>query len=370
MRYYLLSGESSGDLHGAALIKNLQVQDAKAVFAGWGGELMQKQGMQLDQDYKQTAFMGVGEVLKNLWVIKSLFQKAKNNILTFQPDVVILIDYPGFNLRMAPWIKKNNFKLFYYISPKLWAWNSGRAKIIKKYVDEMFCILPFEAQFYSQYNIPIHYVGNPILDTIDSYKSENAFLKNNDITTQKPIIALLPGSRKQEIQKLLPIMTKMAGFFPDYHFLIAAVPTFSKEFYASHTTPFANCSLIFNNTYAVLQHAKAAIVTSGTATLETALFDVPQVVIYKTDFLFYYLGKLFIKVPFISLVNLIAEKKIVEELIQKNCNEQDLRQQLSNILTDAEQKRMKSAYQNLKNTIGEAGASEKAAKKIYSLLTQ
>lgn len=370
MRYYIIAGEASGDLHGGNLLKHLKQQDQHAVFRGWGGNNMQAEGMQLQKHYSELAFMGFWEVIKNLSTILQNFSIVKKDILEFKPDVVILIDYPGFNLRLAKWLKAQNIKVFYYISPQLWAWKEGRVEQVRQYVDHMFCIIPFEKDFYAKHGIEVDFVGHPLIDALQNAPFEIDFYNRHGIDNEQPIIALLPGSRKQEIQRMLPVMANIAGRFPRYQFVIAGLSYLGKDFYHSAMGSEENIHIIMNDTYALLAHAKAALVTSGTATLETALHNVPQVVCYKGGLLSYYIGKMLIKVPYISLVNLICGKEVVAELIQQEFNENNLAKHLQQLLDETHRSAMLQSYSELKNILGGSGASEKAAKLMWGYLSK
>ena len=362
MKYYIIAGEASGDLHGANLIKALKLKDTQADIKCWGGDLMEAAGATLVKHYKELAFMGFAEVITNLRTIASNLKFCKADILNFKPDVIIFIDYPGFNMRIAEFVKKQGYKTQYYISPQIWAWKEGRIKNIKRDVDEMYVILPFEKDFYEKkHQFPVHFVGHPLIDAIadrnqvklDEFQAEHGL---ND----KPIIALLPGSRKQEITKMLSVMLKMADKFLDYQFVIAGAPSQPYEFYA----PFIkqdNVSFISNKTYDLMSVSYAAIVTSGTATLEAALFKLPEIVCYKTSWLSYQIGKRLINLKFISLVNLIMDREVVTELIQDDFNENRLEIELSRILNEGTRSQMFEDYYDLELRLGGAGASQKVA---------
>ena len=355
MKYYIIAGEASGDLHGSNLVQQLAMADTQASFKGIGGEKMKAANVELLFGLERLAFMGFYEVLKNLRTIRRNFKQIKQDIVSFQPTVIILIDYPGFNLRMAKWCKKQGFKVVYYISPKFWAWNESRVEKIKQYVDLMLCILPFEKAFYDKHQYAnAHYVGHPLLDEISIPTSET---QRADTTKS---IALLPGSRKQEINTLLPVMLETARNFPEEQFIITGISGLRALYPDSFPE---NVTLVFDSTYKVLKMAKAAIVCSGTATLETALFNVPQVVIYKTSWLNYQLGKRLIKVPFISLPNLIADEKIAEELIQYDCTSEKITKELEKLMQDSKQE----FYNRLFQKMGTKGASQKAATLILEL---
>ncbi|RMG82266.1 MAG: lipid-A-disaccharide synthase, partial [Bacteroidetes bacterium] len=335
MKYYLISGEASGDLHGSNLIKSLRKYDENAHFRGVGGDLMQMQGLSLLKHYKSQAYMGFVEVVKHLPSIFKSFSEVKKDILAFGPDVLILIDYPGFNLRVAKWAKKQGIKVFYYISPQVWAWKSSRVYDIKRYVDKMFVILPFEKEFYAKYDYKVDYVGHPLIDAVENYlykfDERDKFLKFNNLDLEeKPLIALLPGSREQEIEKILPKMISVASYYPGYQFVISGAPSIHPDFYTPYLR--ANVSVIFNQTYELLRFSEAALVTSGTATLETALFKVPQVVCYKANDISVFLAKKLINIKYISLVNLIMNTEVVKELIQKDLTKENLKKELDKIL--------------------------------------
>lgn len=372
MKYYIIAGEASGDLHASNLMLELKKLDTNAEFRVWGGDLMQQQGGQIVKHYKNLAFMGFLEVLQNLGTIKQNFKLCKTDLLDFKPDLLILVDYPGFNLRMAKFAKKNNIKTYYYISPKIWAWKKSRAWKIKKYIDKMFVIFPFEKDFYRSYDYEVEYVGNPLIDEIEKKKevlsTKEAFYKKNSLS-EKPIIALLAGSRKQEIKYILPEMLQITNNFPDFQFILAGAPSFTLENYETYIRDFP-VKVIFNQTYDLLKHAHTAVVTSGTATLETALFNVPQAVVYKMHNLTYEIGKYFIKIKYFSLVNIIMQKLIVQELLQKKLPEK-IEKELSKILSDKEYRNhILENYKLLKEKMGQAGASKRTAEIIYSDLTK
>lgn len=320
MKYYIISGEPSGDLHGSNLMKAILMRDPEAKFRFWGGDQMLSVDNNLVTHIRETSIMGFVEVVKNLSKIQSFFKKARKTILDFRPDVLILIDYPGFNLRMAKWAKKKGFKTVFYISPQLWAWKKGRIKTIKKYVDEMIVILPFEVDFYKENGVDVTYVGHPLVPEVKSFQIENQKRILSD--DGEKVLAILPGSREQEIRKILPIMFSAAlQLRKEYKLCIAVAPNLEKSFYESLIdTQKAEIEYIENGTYHLLSKADLALVTSGTATLETALFQVPQVVCYKTNVLNYQIGKRLVDLQFISLVNLISGKEVIPELIQDEVN--------------------------------------------------
>jgi lipid-A-disaccharide synthase len=370
MKYYIIAGEASGDLHASNLMKELKVQDPEADFRFWGGDLMQAHGGQLVKHYRETAFMGFLTVLKNLAKIRANFALCEKDVLDFHPDVLILVDYPGFNLRMAKFAKKHGLRVHYYISPKIWAWKEGRVKKIKAYVDRMFTIFPFETEFYQKHNYEVSFGGNPLLDAIENrpHKEEAFpdFIKRNKLS-DKPIVALLAGSRKQEIERILPVMLQCVDSFPDHQFVVAAAPSITPEFYASVVGD-SRVQFVYAQTYDLLQQSDAAVVTSGTATLETALLRIPQVVCYLTGGgkLLFTIGKRLLKVKYISLVNLVMDKLIVKELIQHTCNKEMITEELHQILFDKEYRsQMLLNYQLLNEKLGGAGASTRFAKMIY-----
>ena len=373
MKYYIIAGEASGDLHGSNLIKELKKLDASATIRCWGGDKMQAAGAMLVKHYKDLAFMGFSEVLKNLPTIFKNLSFCKTDILQYQPDAVILIDYPGFNLRIAKWAKPHNFKIIYYISPQVWAWKESRVKLIKKCVDKMLVILPFEKEFYKKWNYEVEYVGHPLVQVIENFKQESA-ISNQQSTInnqQLEIVALLPGSRKQELKIKLPIMLQVAAYFPNYKFLVAKAPGIEDEFYEKFLAPFKNVDSVSDQTYPLLLKAKAALVTSGTATLETALFDVPEIVCYKGNALSYQVAKLLIKIKYICLVNLIMNKEVVKELIQDELTTKNLKKELAAILNDTlKLQQIKHDYSELKNLLQLGGdASSNAAASIYNFLS-
>jgi lipid-A-disaccharide synthase len=358
MKYYIIAGEASGDLHGSNLIKEIKHLDPAASIRAWGGDLMKDAGASLVKHYRNLAFMGFLEVIKNLPTILQNIKFCKQDIEAWQPDVLVLIDYPGFNLRIADWAKKHGCKVVYYIAPQVWAWKENRVKKMKLCIDKMFCILPFEKDYFkNKWNWDVTYVGHPLLRVIESFKSTTPL-----VTENKKVIALLPGSRKQEIVKMLPIMLSVTPHFPNYTFMVAQAPGQDAPFYNRFLMGYANVTLIKNSTYELLSIADAALVTSGTATLETALFKVPEVVCYKTSKFSYQIAKWLVKIKFISLVNLIMDKEIVQEIIQENLTEQHLTTALRNITeNEANRKEVMDNYQML-HTLLAAGGGEASAK--------
>jgi lipid-A-disaccharide synthase len=359
MKYYIIAGERSGDLHGSNLIKGIRKHDPDAQIRAWGGDMMQDAGAEVVNHYRDLAFMGFFEVIKNLPTILGFLSFCKKDIKNFQPDVVILIDYAGFNMRIAKFAKTNGFKTFYYISPKVWAWNQSRALKIKQFVDKMFVIFPFEKDFFKKYDYEVEYVGNPLFDSIADFTPKDDFRKSARLG-QKPIIALLPGSRKQEVETMLPLMMSQVYEFPDYQFVIGAVSNLPKELYARWQSIFP-VKLVMDDAYNLLSIADAVLVTSGTATLETALFKVPQVVCYRGGWAAYQVYKRVIRVPFVSLVNLIAGREVVKELIQNDLTKENLTEELSKItINQTTRQNQLDGYTEIRNILGEKGASERA----------
>jgi lipid-A-disaccharide synthase len=398
MKYYIIAGEASGDLHGSNLIRALQQHDNQSVIRAWGGDMMAEAGADIRKHYRDLAFMGFLEVVKNLRTIFKNLDFCKRDILDFQPDVVIFIDYPGFNLRIAKWLYKfqnpsmwnrgfgvqvaNDFrtKMFYYISPQIWAWHTSRVHVIHKMMDKVFCILPFEKDFYKKYNYDVDYIGHPLLDVVKKSKNEaknglytegSPFSKN--LETDKPVIAILAGSRRQEIEAMLPTMLAVTPYFPDYQFVIAAASAQDLSYYDQFLNPktndvretlevsrtFSNVKIVQNQTYDVLKIATAALVKSGTSTLETALFGVPQVVCYKGSAVSFAIAKRVVNIKYISLVNLIMDKKIVTELIQDDFTVENLCSELTQAIEN--QLIIKKKYESLREVLGNEGASERAA---------
>lgn len=368
MNYYLIAGETSGDLHGANLIDALKQEDPSASFRIVGGDAMQKAASQNAVLHTSVmAFMGFVEVVANISTVLKNLKKVKKDILRNRPDALILIDFPGFNLKIAEFAKKNGIKVFYYISPKVWAWNQKRVLKIKRVVDHLFCILPFEVDFYKTWGMKVDYVGNPLLDALAKNEVDPNF-KNKAEFNKKPIIALLPGSREMEIGKLMPLMVQVSTLFPTYQFVIAGAPNFSEEYYRWFFGEQA-LPVVFNATYDLLTNAEAAIVASGTATLETAILRVPEVVVYKANALSVWIARKLVKIKYISLVNLIMDKLIVQELIQEDYNEEKVSKELDRLLNDKDYRgQMLQNYDSLMNKMGEVGASQRTAKLIVSYL--
>ncbi|MDR2557186.1 MAG: lipid-A-disaccharide synthase [Bacteroidales bacterium] len=358
MRFFIISGEASGDLHGANLAKQILLHEPSAILKGWGGEKMQMQGVEILKHYKDLAFMGFAEVAMHLPEILQNFALCKKQINEFKPDAVILVDYPGFNLRMAKWLHNNGYKVIYYIAPQVWAWHSSRIKQIKKYVDVLFPILPFEKQFFEKHGIHTEYFGHPLLDVVSVYSGTH---------TATNIIAIFPGSRKQEIKRMLPTLLKVTGRFPDKKFIIAGTKHLPGKLYTKALKEYPQVEIVFNETYRLLSTAEAAIVKSGTSTLETALFGVPEVVVYKTSGISYRIAKMVVskKIKYISLVNLILDKKAVPELIQKEFTTDNITKELHKILSNPIEQ--KSDFDLLKKVLGSGNTAEQIAKKIIHI---
>lgn len=376
MKYYLIVGEASGDLHASNLMKALKQEDPQAEFRFFGGDLMTAVGGTRVRHYKDLAYMGFIPVLLHLRTIFRNMDFCKQDIVAWQPDVLILVDYPGFNLKIAEYVKRHtSVPVYYYISPKIWAWKEYRIKNIKRDVDELFSILPFEVDFFQKHQYPIHYIGSPCVDAVEAFRSENQegfteFISCNHLK-DKPIIALLAGSRKQEIKDNLIRMMEAAKMFPDYQFVVAGAPGIEPSFYQSYMNE--DAEIVFGQTYRLLQHAKAALVTSGTATLETALFRVPQVVCYYTAAgrLVSFLRRHILKVKYISLVNLIADREVVKELVADGMTVKNIQAELKKLLAETpEQKAMLDGYDRIIQILGKAGASERAAQEILRCLNK
>lgn len=369
MRYYLIAGEASGDLHASNLMKALKKTDPEAVFRCWGGDLMQTAGGELVMHYRNLAYMGFAEVALHIRKILANLKFCKKDILRYKPDALILIDYPGFNLRIARFARSKGLKVIYYISPQVWAWNISRVHQIRENVSKMLVVLPFEKDFYQKYDYEVDFVGHPLLDSVEkpsAFQDKEAFISSNELSG-KPIIALLPGSRKQEVKRMLPVMASLAEKFSDYEFVIAGAPAIEWEYYRK-LTGLNKYIILANQTHELLRYAHAALVTSGTATLETALFKVPQVVCYKGGRISYLIARQLIDVKFISLVNLIMDKQVVKELIQNDFNKSNLRTELQLILEEEHRQRMMADYNDLRQKLGGPGASRRAAEHIGKFL--
>lgn len=368
MKYYIIAGEASGDLHGSNLMKSILKLDKNAQLRFWGGDLMQAVGGTLVLHYKERSFMGFAEVLFNLRKILGLIKFCKEDIEKFQPDVIIFIDNSGFNLRIAEWARKKGFRTQYYISPQVWASRANRIEKIKRDIDEMYVILPFEKAFYNKYGYNVHFVGHPLIDAIaDRIQVDEAVFRKENNLNKKPIIALLPGSRKQEITKMLGVMLSLVNDYPNYQFVIAGAPSQEYSFYQQFIKN-DNVAFIANKTYDLLSVSSAALVTSGTATLETALFKVPQVVCYKANAISYHIAKRIITLKFISLVNLIMDREVVTELIQGDLNKNRLKNELDAILEDYNRAKLFLDYYDLEKKLGGRGASDKTAELIFKSL--
>lgn len=367
MKYYIIAGEASGDLHGSNLIKQLKKLDVPADIRAWGGDMMEAAGAKVVKHYRDLAFMGFAEVVMNLRTIFRNLAFCKEDITRFQPDVLILIDYPGFNLRIAKWAKQQGFKIIYYISPQVWAWKENRVKTIKECVDKMLVILPFEKEFYRKWHYDVEYVGHPLIEVVDEWQQKPG---KDESKNPNNIIALLPGSRKQEILKKLPVMLEVSRYFPDYEFIVAKAPGLDDAFYETILADYSNVKSVSGKTYSLLLQSRAALVTSGTATLETALFGVPEVVCYKGSPVSYEIAKRVIKIKYISLVNLIMDKPVVKELIQHDLTAENLKRELSDILNNEKRiAEIQSDYVALRDLLSMGGhASANAAKAISNFL--
>lgn len=366
-KLYIISGEASGDLHGANVMKELYAQEPDLNIRFWGGDKMESVGGVNAKHIRDLAFMGFVEVLKNLPTILKNIKFCKQDILDFKPDALLLIDYPGFNMRIAEWAKKQGIKVYYYISPTVWAWKENRVHKIKRDVFKLYCILPFEEAFYQKYNYPVEYVGHPLLDEIEQYRSKEQTALDLP-KSDKPIIAVLPGSRKQELRTKLPVMLGVIDHFPQYRFVIAGAPNMDPEFY-KELIGSKPVEIVFNQTYQLLQEAETAIVTSGTATLETALFEVPEVVCYIGNSISYQIAKRLVNVKYISLVNLILDKECVVELIQHDCTTAHIIRELKTLIPGGNRREAVEAdYRNLINMLGKGGASKKVAQSLLKTI--
>jgi lipid-A-disaccharide synthase len=380
MKYFVIAGEASGDLHGANLIRALKVEDPEAEIACFGGELMEAAGGQLLRHYRDMAFMGAIDVLKNLGRINRNFDLARQKLLEFQPDVVLLIDYPGFNLKMARFAHEQGFRVFYYILPKVWAWKAWRVKKLRRWCHELFSIFPFEEEFFSRYGVKIRYLGNPLLDAVSmatrQFTSREEFLRRNGLLTpaadDKPLVALLPGSRLQEIKLMLPVMSRMAREFPHFRFMVSATPSIDPEVYASLSAD-PSLPVITGQTYEMVRHAHAALVASGTATLETALLGTPQVVLYKMaggKWGYRLFKAIFLKVKYVSLPNLILQRPALRELIMDEMRDDLVKKETTLLLSDeAYRQQITSSYTEMRHLMGEEGASARVAMTIKKILS-
>lgn len=373
MKYFLIAGEASGDLHASNLMAQIKQFDKDAEFRFFGGDLMQAVGGTLLKHYREMAYMGIFEVVANMDKVKANLKLCKEEIIKYKPDAFIAIDYPAFNLRMAKVAKKHGIKTFYYISPKVWAWKKKRAFTIKKLIDKMFVIFPFETEFYKQYDYPVEYVGNPLVDAMKMREKDilpvDEYISRFNLDSEKPIIALVPGSRKSEIKQLLPEMLKMTDHFREYQFVIAGAPGIDPAYYNNFVDT-DKIKIVFGQTYTVIKHARAAIVASGTATLETAFLNTPQVVVYKFMKLSYLVGKPFVRIRFFSLVNIILNIEVVKELLQTNL-ENKIKDELQNILYDEPYRdKMQNYYAKIRTMLGDGTAAQKTAKRIVELIRQ
>jgi lipid-A-disaccharide synthase len=367
VRYYFIAGERSGDLHAGNLAKSIRQLDADAVMRGFGGDYLKSAGVDISVDYHELAVMGFWEVLISLRKISRYLNRCKEDIMDFRPDVVILVDYGGFNKRVASWAKQNGFKTYYYISPKVWAWNQGRAWKLKAIVDRMFVILPFEKEFYKRFDWDVDYVGNPVLDAVKSHKPASDFKSRNNISSDKTLVAFLPGSRRQELENVIPVMAEVANRFPSYQFAVAEIRSLDPILYKPLRS-LPNVTFVKEDTYEILQNSDAAVVTSGTATLETALFKVPQVVVYRTSPLSYRIARALIKVNYISLVNLIPDKEVVRELIQSEFNAENLSVELEAILNGPKRQQILKDYDEIYRTLDTGSASANTARLMVQYL--
>jgi lipid-A-disaccharide synthase len=368
LKLYIIAGEASGDLHGSNLIKALKARKTDLDIRAWGGDLMEGAGANIVKHYRELAFMGFYEVLLNIRTILKNIRLCKNDVQTFKPDALILIDYPGFNLRIAKWARQNNIRVLYYIAPQVWAWKENRIHAMKAHIEHLFVVLPFEKSYFEQHNMPVTFVGHPLLDQISiSQESKREFETKNKLSS-KPIVALLPGSRKQEIKTMLPIMLSVADFYPDYQFVVAGAPSQNESFYREIAGG-KNFTLLFGQTSEILRHAQAGLITSGTATLEAGIYKVPQVVCYKGSAISYQIAKRLVKIKYISLVNLILDRPAVKELIQHELNTLQLRNELDMLLQNENHRnRIQLDYDELHSLLGGAGASERTANAMLKII--
>jgi len=368
LKLYIIAGEASGDLHGSNLIKALKARKTDLDIRAWGGDLMEGAGANIVKHYRELAFMGFYEVLLNIRTILKNIRLCKNDIQKFKPDALILIDYPGFNLRIAKWARQNNIRVLYYIAPQVWAWKENRIHAMKAHIEHLFVVLPFEKSYFEQHNMPVTFVGHPLLDQISiSQESKREFETKNKLSS-KPIVALLPGSRKQEIKTMLPIMLSVADFYPDYQFVVAGAPSQNESFYREIAGG-KNFTLLFGQTSEILRHAQAGLITSGTATLEAGIYKVPQVVCYKGSAISYQIAKRLVKIKYISLVNLILDRPAVKELIQHELNTLQLRNELDMLLQNENHRnRIQLDYDELHSLLGGAGASERTANAMLKII--
>ena len=370
MKYFIVAGEASGDLHASNLVKELNLVDKDASISGWGGELMKSAGVKILKHYKELAFMGFTEVLLNIRTIKKNFDLCKKQIQDFEPDALVFVDYPGFNLRMAKWAKSKGYKVFYYISPSVWAWKESRVELVRKYTDRMFVILPFEKPFYKKHEIEVEFEGHPLVDAVHAKKqlmpSREKFISEHNLGP-KPLIAILPGSRKQEISVMLPIMSNLQAYFPEYSFVVAGTSVFSNAYYEQFMQE-QKLPIVYDATHELLNYSHAGLIKSGTSTLEAALYDLPQIVCYMGGALSVWIAKKVAKVKYISLPNLILDEPVLTELIQSDLTVENLKVRLKEIVSETDTRsRMLTAYNRLKEVLGDTGASARVAAKIFSL---
>ena len=374
MKYYIISGEASGDMHGANLIKSLKTQDPQADFRCWGGDLMQAQGATVVKHYKDLAFMGFAEVVMHLGTILSNFRFCRKDMDAYRPDMVILIDYPGFNMPMARYAHKKGYKVFYYIAPQVWAWRTGRIKKLKKYTDAVYTLMPFERRFYESYHAEALYEGNPLVDSILAYRPDEDFIAKfkeeaDAKGDERKLVVILPGSRKQEIKRIFPMMLEVASRQPQFRYVVAGTKNLPDAMYREYLAAYPDIELVYGHTYDLFTMAWAGLVKSGTSTLEAALFGVPEVVCYKTSALTYYLGRLFVNksVRFISLVNLIMDRPVVVELLQKDFTVNRLLWEIRKIASNTEERRNQLRdFAELKQVMGNGGTSDRVAASIIS----
>ena len=370
MKLYVIAGEASGDLHASNLMRALKIENENIDFRCWGGDKMEAQGGKIVKHFKDLAFMGFIEVISNLKTILKNIRFCKEDIAFYQPDALVLVDYPGFNLRIAEWAHSKGIKVIYYISPQVWAWKKSRVHKIKKFVDQMFVILPFEKDFYAEFGYEVEYLGHPLLDAIGDYhqvaRTKEQFISNNQLEN-RPIIAVLPGSRKQEVSIKLPIMLEALKSFDDYQLIIAGAPSLDKSFYDSLVTE--KIKIIFGETYDLLSNSEAAVVTSGTATLETALLGIPEVVCYKGSAISYQIAKRLIKINYISLVNLIMNREVVKELIQSECTSENIKNEIKTILIGgSKREKILQDFNEMEKILGKGGASKKVAQSLLKTI--
>jgi lipid-A-disaccharide synthase len=368
LKLYIIAGEASGDLHGSNLIRALRAKRNDLEIRAWGGDLMQRAGATIVKHYRELAFMGFYEVLLNIRTILKNIRFCKKDIDSFKPDSLILIDYPGFNLRIAKWAKSHDIRVLYYIAPQVWAWKENRIHAMKAHIEHLFVVLPFEKSYFEKHAMPVTFVGHPLLDQISKSQESKTDFETNNGLGNKPIVALLPGSRKQEIRTMLPIMLSISGAFPNYQFIVAGAPSQNESFY-HEVAGSKNLTVLFGQTSEILRHADAGLITSGTATLEAGIYKVPQVVCYKGSSISYHIARRLLKIKYISLVNLILDRPAVKELIQNDLNAMQLRKELELLLhSEIHQKKMRLDYEELSNMLGGEGASERTANAMLKII--